>query len=31
MGHGEVETENNMRVIVLARNGDIRAIHLKLY
>ena len=31
MGHGEVETENNMRVIVLERNGDIRAIHLKLY
>ena len=31
MGHGEVETENNMRVIVLERNGDVRAIHLKLY
>ena len=31
MGHGEVETVNNMRVIVLDRNNDVRAIHLKLY
>ena len=31
MGHGEVETVNNMRVIVLERNNDVRAIHLKLY
>ena len=31
MGHGEVETENNMRVIGLESNGDVRAIHLKLY
>ena len=31
MGHGEVQTVNNMRVVVLERDGDIRAIHLKLY
>ena len=31
MGHGEVETVNNMRVIVLDSNNDVRAIHLKLY
>lgn len=31
MGHGEVETVNNMRVIVMERDNDIRAIHLKLY
>ena len=31
VGHGEVETVNNMRVIVREKNDDVRAIHLKLY
>lgn len=31
IGHGEVQTVNNMRVIVLEKNNDVRAIHLKLY
>ncbi len=31
MGHGEVQTVNNMRVIVMEQEDDIRAIHLKLY
>ncbi|MBQ9687119.1 MAG: hypothetical protein IJV41_11370 [Oscillospiraceae bacterium] len=31
MGHGEVETVSNMRVIVREENDDIRAISLELY
>lgn len=31
IGHGEVENESNMRVIVVDNEGDIRAISLELY
>jgi hypothetical protein len=31
IGHGEVDNNSNMRVIVVNNEGDIRAISLELY